>query len=221
MARKAKDLGSAEGADGKAVPKSAPTPELYAHHTQAYLGAMSEVEEIQETLNAARGRARNILRVAKKDGCDTDAITLAVKLKKREAGEVVSEYRNVVMILKAIDAPLGTQWDMFSDVEVRDVVDAEAAGYQAGKNGESADNNAYQAGTEEHAKWHDGWLRGQAKLLGVKAPKKRKADDFVEDDKPGYQVAREAEDADADAAAERRGRRGRTPAPTVEAAGTA
>ncbi len=99
----------------------------------------------------------------------------ALKDKKQEPGAVITLERNRRRYLKIMGAPVGTQFDLLNDVEVKDTVDAELAGYHAGKNNESADNNAYQPGTEEHARWTTGWNRWVAE----NAPGARPAADPV------------------------------------------
>ncbi|MBX3502813.1 MAG: hypothetical protein KF889_25490 [Alphaproteobacteria bacterium] len=129
------------------------------HHIDQIQGAHLRLEEKLRETASVRGEFAAIKKAAKKAGAPVAAIMEALGLKKQEAGEVVSHYRNVGRVLKMLNAPLGTQWNLFADVETVDVMDADAAGYHAGKNGEPASNNPHQAGTEEHARWTGGWNR--------------------------------------------------------------
>lgn len=136
----------------------------FQHHVQMIQGAHLRLEDKLKECASERAVLGNAKKAAKKAGVPVDAVMMALRLKKREAGEVVTEFRNVGKVLKILEAPLGTQWGLFTDVEVVDVMDADAAGFHAGKNNEFSDNNPHAAGTEEHQKWHGGWLRAQAEL---------------------------------------------------------
>lgn len=225
MARRAKDLGAGDGDELKGPRKSrmgkvagekqdaAPTvldEGTKQHHHAMLSSSLRDIEEKTEELSSLRGVYQNARKAAKKVGIDVAAWKRAWDLKKREPTEVIAEHQHTIEWLKFMGAPLGTQMDMFSDVEVRNTVSAESAGYAAGKNGETATNNPHPPGTKEAQDWQAGWLRGQAKILGVKVPTGDASggDDFVEDEKPGYVAAREAEDAEVERKAARRGRNG-------------
>lgn len=143
----------------------------FKHHVDQMQAAYLRLEEKLREVASERGVYAAAKKAAKKAGVPVAAVADAFSLKKQEAGEVVAHYRHVGRVLKMLKAPLGTQWGLFEDVETVDVMDADAAGYHAGKNGEPGSNNPHQAGTEEHARWVNGWNRWVAE----KAPGARKA----------------------------------------------
>lgn len=149
----------------------------YEHHVDQLVGAQLRLEDKLRECASERGVLANAKKAAKKAGVPVDAVMKALALKKRPAGEVVSEYRDIGRALKYLEAPLGTQWGLFNDVETVDVMDADAAGYHAGKNNEPASNNPHQAGTEEHANWTGGWNRWVAE----NAPGAKKVADPAKD----------------------------------------
>jgi uncharacterized protein (UPF0335 family) len=172
MARKARDLNpdaSAKPAKPQLTPEQ--RAEVLDRNVKIALALDLELAEAMVGVQAIRGRISAANKVARKDGCDVRAIKRAIELKKRSADEVIAEHKATVEILKIMESPLGTQFDFFKDVEVKDVVTAEAAGYAAGKNNENFSNNPYQAGTEDHAKWSEGWHRNQRELAQQMAPK--------------------------------------------------
>jgi ribosome modulation factor len=142
------------------------------HHYGLISIAQKDLAEADAKRATASGVLRNAFKAAKKMGVDIEAMKQALKDKKQEPGVVITLERNRRRYLKIMGAPVGTQFDLLSDVEVKDTIDAELAGYHAGKNNESADNNAYQPGTEEHARWTTGWNRWVAE----NAPGAKKAD---------------------------------------------
>lgn len=155
-----------EQPDGKAqvVRTEAEQNEIIARNAVILTDLYSGLDESMVASQEWRGKISAAKKVAKKDGCDVDAIVAAIKLKRRDPDEVIAEHRNMVRVLKLLDSPLGTQFDFFKDVDVKDTVDARTAGKAAGKNGENADNNPHPQGTEQHAQWREGWGEGQAAL---------------------------------------------------------
>lgn len=150
----------------EAPPSNVPD-EVYLRHIDTIGLAQIALDAAVTIQKEKNGSLRNAYKLAKADGCDIDAIKLAAKLKKRDVGEVVSEHRVVARVLKLMEAPLGLQYDLFADVEVVDQIDARSAGVHAGKNGEPADNNPHQPGTEQHADWRRGWGDGQAAIVAT------------------------------------------------------
>lgn len=170
MARRRKS--DDEQADGtpKVVRTEAEQNEIIARNAEIITELFAGLDEAMVVCQEWRGKISAARKVAKKDGCDVEAIVAAIKLKRRDPDEVIAEHRNMVRVLKLLESPLGTQFDFFKDVEVKDTVDARTAGRAAGKNGEPPENNPYAAGTEQNADWKAGWLDGQAELAGASRP---------------------------------------------------
>jgi ribosome modulation factor len=66
-----------------------------------------------------------------------------------------------------MDLSIGQQWSLFDPPKT---VDAKAAGLHAGMNGEPADNNPHQPGSEEHVEWRAGWGDGQKTITDRMGP---------------------------------------------------
>jgi hypothetical protein len=168
----------------------------YEHHVDQLVSASLRLEDKLRECASERGILANAKKAAKKAGVPVDAVMKALALKKRPAGEVVSEYRDIGRALKYLEAPLGTQWGLFNDVETVDVMDADAAGYHAGKNNEPKSNNPHQAATEEFVKWDGGWDRWVAENVpGAKKvadPAKDKVEaEFAEQGREAYRAGTE------------------------------
>lgn len=151
---------------GKAeAPPSNVPDEVYLRHIDTISLAQIALEAAVTVQREKNGALRNAYKLAKEDGCDIDAIRSASKLKKMDVGVVVTQHRTIARVLKLMQAPLGKQYDLFTDVEVVDQLEARAAGVHAGRNGEPADNNPHQPGTDEFADWRAGWGEGQAAIV--------------------------------------------------------
>ncbi len=131
--------------------------------------AQVELDEKVKEVDELRGVLRNRYKVAKKDGCDNDAIRLYLKLKKRTTGEIVTEHRAVGRILRLRQDPLGTQWNLFAVADEEGgepsktvTLDAELAGNAAWRNNEPESNNPWQPGTENHVLWQTGFRDAMA-----------------------------------------------------------
>lgn len=161
---------AAQEANAKGGHNSGPSDETYLTNVRLIQADQIALDELVAAANEQRGVLRNRYKVAKKDGCDVEAIRLVLKLGKRTSGEVVTEHRNVGRILRLLDHPLGTQYNLFvvggEDEAPATAMDAELQGQHAGRNGESADNNPFPPGSAEHVEWRQGWGNGQAMLVG-------------------------------------------------------
>jgi len=151
--------------------------EVLTRNTLLIKEQLLTLDELLGQVSAARGVLGNRKKVAKKDGCDVDAIMLALKYEKRVknggASPVVAEHRQIGRILRILDCPLGTQFKLFdlADDAPEAATDegalerkATLAGEQAGLNGEPVDNCPHTPGTPQAFGWRNGWQVGADKL---------------------------------------------------------
>jgi hypothetical protein len=144
--------------------------------------AISDYEVIFDALEALKkegAKVRQELKTwgerASADGIDPASVKIAVKLMRRPVEQVVAEHREVVKNLQVMDGPLGEQFSLFENPQQTRLVDAYLSGAHAGRSGESASNNGYAPGTEDHMKWAEGWTKGQAEIAERMAPKNGEA----------------------------------------------
>lgn len=171
---------SASEANAKAGHNSGEVPdETLQLHVSLIKAAKLELAELLKDVAAKRGVLGNRKKVAKKDGCDVEAIMLGLKLEERVAtggsSPIVSEHRQVGRVLKILDCPLYTQFKLFDlDAEQHTetkseedlIKEATLAGEHAGLNGEPKENNPHRnaPGSPKWFGWNNGWQVGADKL---------------------------------------------------------
>jgi hypothetical protein len=150
--------------------------EIERRNTLQIKAAMQDLNIIMSEAASKRGILGSFKKLAKKEGCDVDAIMYALKLEARAktggSSAIVSEHRAVGRILKYLESPLGTQFRLFDAGEdaaaPKDdkTIENEAAlaGEHAGLNGEPKENNTHTPGTTEWFGWNNGWQIGADKL---------------------------------------------------------
>lgn len=168
-------------ADGKNGDNGGPIMDEDAWRRAANESVAEDIEigRLMEQVAEARGRLSSIRKVAKSCGVDWDVVKDYVKLQKRirngEMGSIVTEHRRMGELMKIMNCPLHTQFDLFNVPAGDDVpsapkdeksLEAEAtlAGEHAGLNGEPKSNNPHQAGTSQHFAWANGHIVGADKL---------------------------------------------------------
>ena len=187
MARRAKDdtqqqpAGGGRGANGQAGAGHNVTDETIAEHMKKVMSARSEMQDVQEQLDEARGVYRSCLKAAKKSGVDPDAITAALKMMDGDHAEIRVRSQMTRRILKVSGSPLALvyaeQPDLFDaagpkQAHVTGSDDAAFAdGYNKGKAGGNINANPHGRTATAHAAWNRGWHQAQADLaeeLGAK-----------------------------------------------------
>lgn len=162
MARKLKDAGKQ---DAKVERKSNVPDEVYERHLGEIEAKHGEMAEAQEALASARGAYRAALKAAKKDGCNADAITDALKERKKDVDERKTHWRDVGRILRLMKSPLGTQFGLFEEAEAvtfMDIKSAEAAGRKVGKAGGNLSDCPLREDHRFYSAWVSGYDAGQA-----------------------------------------------------------
>lgn len=187
MARRAKDDGEQpqqtgkRGATGAAPAGHNVTDETIAEHMKKVMAARSEMQDVQEQLDEARGVYRACLKAAKKSGVDPDAITAALKMMDGDHDDIRVRSQMTRRILKVSGSPLALvyaeQPDLFDaagpkQAHVTGSDDtAYADGYNKGKAGGNINANPHARTATAHAAWNRGWHQAQADLaeeLGAK-----------------------------------------------------
>ena len=170
MANRAKPKSAKGKVKGKAIatlPKSAKgkrraghnsgkiPDEVYERHLAKIDTTAKAMDKAKEAYDQAKGVHQSAFKAAKGDGCDIDAIRLARKLDKQDAGVTQVTYANTARVLNLMGSALGEdQLNLFgSIVEPPPKVDVALQGQQAGKNAEPASNNPWPAGTDEFQIW--------------------------------------------------------------------
>lgn len=148
--------------------------EALDRHIRLIKAAEGEWREARDKASELQGVLRNRYKVAKNDGVDIEAMKLAFRIAERPSGEFVSEHRNVGRYLRAMSAPVGTQFGLFDFLDAKaeaapqdeKSIEAEAtlAGEHAGLNGEPKENNPHTAGTPQWFGWNNGHQIGADKL---------------------------------------------------------
>jgi hypothetical protein len=132
-----------------------------------------ELDALAEKVAEVRGRISSIKKVAEKCGVDWDVVKLYAKYQKRirigEMGAVVTEQRRLASLMKIMDCPLSTQWNLFPELPTGDDgapakpgMDAELQGQHAYSNREDRENNPFAQGTDAFVAWDSGWNNAQA-----------------------------------------------------------
>jgi hypothetical protein len=151
--------------------------EIERRNTLQIKAAMQDLNIIMSEAASKRGILGSFKKLAKKEGCDVDAIMYALKLEARAktggSSPIVSEHRAVGRILKYLESPLHHQFGLFEDaVATVDAAsdgqsaerEATLAGEHAGLNGEPRSNNPHTPGSPEHFGWSNGHIIGADKL---------------------------------------------------------
>jgi uncharacterized protein (UPF0335 family)/ribosome modulation factor len=118
------------------------------------------VEEKNEVMSDIRNQRKRIIGY----GFDPFEIDYALKLRKQEDSEMIDRRRREAQIARFLNHPIGTQPDMFDEVDRTPSVDkAYQEGKIAGAQGETA-KSPHSPGTEQDQSWLRGWQDGQADL---------------------------------------------------------
>lgn len=172
MAERARSAKNKAKAKAKKAPKSpgkghnsgafhAVPDETYDRNIKKILNTKKALDKIKIEYDQKRGEHRAAYSTAKQDGCDIDAIRLALKLEESDAGVVVTTYSNVGRILKLIESPLAEQMDLFQNMVIPLPANATLAGTQAFKEGHERGSNPFKAGTQEYANFDEAWMEAQ------------------------------------------------------------
>lgn len=165
--------------NAKGGDNSKPPPEVIERNFHAIELAWTEIEAAGRIMQKARAGLAAARKTAKTD-CGgnkswVDSIEEGVKLKRQGDkggdGAEVTRHRQVGYVLRTMNVPLGTQYNLFAAPDEsaeagsgKPNVDANLQGQHAGRSGEPAENNPFTPGTAEFADWAEGWVNGQAML---------------------------------------------------------
>lgn len=142
--------------------------EIYERHLAKIDTTSKAMEKAKEAFDQAKGVHQSAYKAAKGDGCDIDAIRLARKLDKQDAGVTQVTYANVSRVLNLIGSPLGSeQMDLFG--AIAPAKPAEEApgirGLKAGEAGLGRDANPYDPGSQAYQAYDEQWLAGQKRIV--------------------------------------------------------
>lgn len=179
LAAAAKEANAKTGHNG-----GEPLDEVIKRNADAIEVALIEIDTAMRTVQAARAGLAAAQKTAKTDlGSKewVESVKAAVKLKRAAAkgglGSIVSEHRKMGRVLRLLDTPLGVQYNLFAvpaDVDAEpgktSAMDAELQGDAAWRNNEPESNNPFQAGTENHVLWQQGFRTAMAVAANKMGP---------------------------------------------------
>ena len=137
-----------------------------------FLAIQTELRAAQREIDAATGRKRAILKRAKSQGADLDAIALLNRFARMDDDEAAGVLRNTIRYASWQEISCWSQQEMFgggggdapSEKAKADYSEARAYddGYHGGKDADPIENNPFPAGGPLHQQWTVGWHDGQA-----------------------------------------------------------
>lgn len=150
---------------------------------EAYLDCLKlkQAEENAKTKHAsANGAYRAALKKWEKTGVNTDAIIYALGVRFDDEEETLIDLREKIKAVElsghlknAKDRLLG-RLDVIeptrSEADELDLAHAHDLGNRAGRGGFPKSDNPYQAGSESHVFWVDGWMVGQRSIADEMVP---------------------------------------------------
>jgi ribosome modulation factor len=147
-----------------------------------FLNHVRAVAAAKRTLAEAQSAHQHAMKKAKAAGINPAAFGAILQARKQEPEVIEQNMRDFARYARWLEMPIGTQPGLFGDdvppvdekaaTEQREWA-AEEAGYEAGRNGRNRSDCPFPAGSPFHARWDDGWVRGQAKIAEGLGPKKR------------------------------------------------
>jgi hypothetical protein len=170
---------AAEEANAKAGHNSGEPPdEVISRTFNAIEVAWSEIDAAGRIMQKARAGLAAARKTAKTDcGAKSwvDSVEAAVKLKRQTdksgAGELVTEHRQIGRVLRIMNVPIGTQFNLFAVREdgvegktgaAPSGMDAELQGQHAFSNSEDRGNNPFQQGSEDFVAWDTGFMNAMS-----------------------------------------------------------
>ncbi len=135
----------------------------------------AELSAAEKTAKTDMGSKGWVISVKKSVQMDMDA-------EKGGLGEIVTEHRQIGLILRTMNVPIGTQYGLFAEPVLPETSaestngvstqatenEAELRGEQDYKQGLKITDNYYQPGTPEYVSWGTGWVRAQkANVAGL------------------------------------------------------
>jgi uncharacterized protein (UPF0335 family) len=128
------------------------------------LQGVAKIERLQESLESIKGDIRNVRKALKSDGFDRFEVDYALRLRKADETEELDKRRREARIAKWLNHPVGTQPDLFGEVDRTPSVDkAYEAGKIVGLEGGKCEV-PHHYGQEQQSKWIEGWHDGQSAL---------------------------------------------------------
>ncbi len=138
-------------------------------------GFLHEIAVADREVSEATGRRRALLKRAKSEGLDLEALGFVSKAKKRETDEVVRLLRNTIRYSHVAKIEMSVS-GLFDNLDLTALDPdaaakqgqwaAEEAGFECGKANGSREDNPFPPGAELHAQWDAGFLRGKRFLAG-------------------------------------------------------
>lgn len=136
-----------------------------------FLDRIDRTRKAMDTAKVAYDQAKGVhqsaFTAAKEAGCDTDAIRLAHKLDKQDAGQVQILYANVARVLDITDSPLGTeQLNLFGLIAPPKPAEEKPSvrGLKAGEAGVDRSHNPHTPGSEAFEEYDSAWVKGQQRI---------------------------------------------------------
>lgn len=131
-----------------------------------FLKHIQKINAAEKRKDDAVNALRTMRKAAKQDGIVLADMDAARRLLKLAAGEVESQFNNVVRYSKYLGAPVYSQFDMFNNDE-DGIGRASREGASAGRTGASEGSNPYDAASPEGQAWLSHYRDEQARLMSA------------------------------------------------------
>lgn len=139
-------------------------------------GFLEEYDDADETVNQAVAARKDLRKRIKGAGINLAAFDRARKSLDKSGEKREEEDHHYRLIMAAAGKPVGPQIDLGLENETQTPEQRAAEsvargkridneGFDAGHKGRRADLNPWTPGTEEFARWHNAWTRGQAQKV--------------------------------------------------------
>lgn len=151
--------------------------EVKLRNWDAVTDALAVMRAAAKELTRAKGIVQSCYATAKLDGCNIEAFKRLRREEKIDVDELDLDLQEMARLAVIVGSPIA-QTSLMQLIEQTDEVNYYTQGFTAGKAGDAFDTCPYLPGTEESAKWGNGWKHGQAKLAEEtlsRPPKKESA----------------------------------------------
>lgn len=165
----------ADKLDSNGEPKTSPQIS-----SNAFVATVGELIAATTKKDGAVGKMRQVRARLEKDGANMRALDFVLKLRRMEGDDGALMLRDIIRYGKWLRLDALSQGELFAGLsddasppnervqgELLEAV-AYEEGFRAGKGGRDRHDHRYAAGTPAAARHDEGWVDGQAAIVGVK-----------------------------------------------------
>lgn len=138
--------------------------EIRRRHRGLIDAARVRMKKAEEPFKQAKGEYRAAIKLARDEGCNTDAMLLAYNLDQQDPLTVAQLYRDTgIELAKTKNSSLG-QLNLFGAIDLPPLENPTLAGESAGRKGDPREDNPHTPGSEAYVDYDNAWQKGQAAL---------------------------------------------------------